>query len=199
MELRPPAVRELLEQLEQLPGVGPRTATRLVQHMVRAPQPSRRLAEALAHVADAVRHCSTCFLLTEDDPCPVCRDEGRDRAVICVVEDPLNAWAVEATAEFGGLYHVLGGTLDPLHGIGPDELTIAGLLDRVRAGGVREVILATNPTVEGEATAHYVARALRPLGCGVSRIAFGLPAGGEISYADSVTLTRALAGRRGMD
>ncbi len=199
MELRPPAVRALLEQLEQLPGVGPRTATRLVQHMVRAPQPSRRLAEALAHVADAVRHCSTCFLLTEDDPCPVCRDEGRDRAVICVVEDPLNAWAVEATAEFGGLYHVLGGTLDPLHGIGPDELTIAGLLDRVRSGGVREVILATNPTVEGEATAHYLARALRPLGCAVSRIAFGLPAGGEISYADSVTLTRALAGRRGMD
>ncbi len=199
MELRPPAVRELLEQLEQLPGVGPRTATRLVQHMVRAPQPSRRLAEALAHVADAVRHCSTCFLLTEDDPCPVCRDPGRDRAVICVVEDPLNAWAVEATAEFGGLYHVLGGTLDPLHGIGPDELTIAGLLDRVRSGGVREVILATNPTVEGEATAHYLARALRPLGCAVSRIAFGLPAGGEISYADSVTLTRALAGRRGMD
>ncbi len=199
MELRPPAVRELLEQLEQLPGVGPRTATRLVQHMVRAPQPSRRLAEALAHVADAVRHCSTCFLLTEDDPCPVCRDPRRDRAVICVVEDPLNAWAVEATAEFGGLYHVLGGTLDPLHGIGPDELTIAGLLDRVRSGGVREVILATNPTVEGEATAHYLARALRPLGCAVSRIAFGLPAGGEISYADSVTLTRALAGRRGMD
>ncbi len=199
MELRPPAVRELLEQLEQLPGVGPRTATRLVQHLVRAPQPSRRLAEALAHVADAVRHCSTCFLLTEDDPCPVCRDPGRDRAVICVVEDPLNAWAVEATAEFGGLYHVLGGTLDPLHGIGPDELTIAGLLDRVRSGGVREVILATNPTVEGEATAHYLARALRPLGCAVSRIAFGLPAGGEISYADSVTLTRALAGRRGMD
>ena len=199
MELRPPAVRELLEQLEQLPGVGPRTATRLVQHLVRAPQPSRRLAEALAHVADAVRHCSTCFLLTEDDPCPVCRDPGRDRAVICVVEDPLNAWAVEATAEFGGLYHVLGGTLDPLHGIGPDELTIAGLLDRVRSGGVREVILATNPTVEREATAHYLARALRPLGCAVSRIAFGLPAGGEISYADSVTLTRALAGRRGMD
>ena len=199
MELRPPAVRELLEQLEQLPGVGPRTATRLVQHLVRAPQSSRRLAEALAHVADAVRHCSTCFLLTEDDPCPVCRDPGRDRAVICVVEDPLNAWAVEATAEFGGLYHVLGGTLDPLHGIGPDELTVTGLLDRVRSGGVREVILATNPTVEGEATAHYLARALRPLGCAVSRIAFGLPAGGEISYADSVTLTRALAGRRGMD
>ncbi len=199
MELRPPAVRSLLEQLEQLPGVGPRTATRLVQHMVRVPDLSRRLAGALAHVAEAVRHCSTCFLLTEDDPCPVCCDEGRDRAVICVVEDPLNAWAVEATGEFHGLYHVLGGPLDPLHGIGPEELTIAALLGRVGAGGVREVILAPNPTVEGAATAHYLARALRPTGSGVSRIAFGLPAGGEISYADSVTLTRALAGRRGMD
>ncbi len=199
MELRPPAVRKLLEQLEQLPGVGPRTATRLVQHMVRVPELSRRLAAALAHAADAVHHCGTCFLLTEEDPCPVCRDESRDRAVICVVEDPLNAWAVEATGEFHGLYHVLGGPLDPLHGIGPEELTIAALLGRVRSGAVREVIVATNPTVEGEATAHYLARALRPLGTGVSRIAFGLPAGGEISYADSVTLTRALAGRRGMD
>ncbi len=199
MELRPPAVRKLLEQLEQLPGVGPRTATRMVQHMVRVPELSRRLADALAHVADAVHHCGTCFLLTEEDPCPVCRDESRDRTVICVVEDPLNAWAVEATGEFRGLYHVLGGPLDPLHGIGPEELTIAALLERVRSGAVREVILATNPTVEGEATAHYLARALRPTGSGVSRIAFGLPAGGEISYADSVTLTRALAGRRGMD
>ena len=199
MELRPPAVRSLLEQLEQLPGVGPRTATRLVQHVVRVPELSRRLAGALAHVAEAVHHCGTCFLLTEEDPCPVCRDEGRDHSVICVIEDPLNAWAVEATGEFRGLYHVLGGPLDPLHGIGPEELTIAALLARVRSGGVREVILATNPTVEGEATAHYLARALRPLGTGVSRIAFGLPAGGEISYADSVTLTRALAGRRGMD
>ena len=139
-----------------------------------------------------MHHCGTCFLLTEEDPCPVCRDESRDRAVICVVEDPLNAWAVEATGEFHGLYHVLGGPLDPLHGIGPEELTIAALLGRVRSGAVREVIVATNPTVEGEATAHYLARALRPLGTGVSRIAFGLPAGGEISYADSVTLTRAL-------
>jgi recombination protein RecR len=199
MELRPPAVRELLEQLEQLPGVGPRTATRLVQFLVRVPDVSRRMAAALNHAADAVRHCGTCFLLTEQDPCPVCRDEARDRAVICVVEDPTNAWAVEATSEFRGLYHVLGGTLDPLHGVGPEQLTIDRLLERVRGGEVREVILATNPTVEGEATAHYLARVLRPAGTTVTRIAFGLPAGGEISYADQVTLTRALAGRRGMD
>jgi recombination protein RecR len=199
MELRPPSVRHLLEQLEQLPGVGPRTATRLVQHLVRHPDGARGLAQALLKGADAVRHCGICFLLTEDDPCAVCRDEGRDRALICVVEDPLNAWAVEATGEYRGTYHVLGGTLDPLHGIGPEELTVAALLARVREGGVREVILATNPTVEGEATAYYLARALRPTGTTLTRIAFGLPAGSEISYADQVTLTRALAGRRGMD
>lgn len=199
MELRPPAVRELLDQLEQLPGVGPRTATRLVQFLVRVPDCSRRVATALSRAADALHHCSTCFLITEDDPCPVCKDETRDRTMICVVEDPTNAWAVEATSEFRGLYHVLGGTLDPLHGVGPEELTIGGLLERVRAGSVREVILATNPTVEGEATAHYLARVLRPTGATVTRIAFGLPAGGEISYADQVTLARALSGRRGMD
>lgn len=199
MELRPPAVRELLEQLEQLPGVGPRTATRLVQYLVRNPDGARLLSQALARAADAVRHCNVCFLLTEEDPCPLCRDTSRDRGLICVVEDPLNAWAVEATGEFRGVYHVLGGTLDPLHGIGPEELTVSALLARVREGSVREIILATNPTVEGEATAHYIARALRATGTNVTRIAFGLPAGGEISYADQVTLTRALAGRRGMD
>ena len=199
MELRPPSVRELLDQLEQLPGVGPRTATRLVQYLVRHPDGARLLAKALSKGAEAVRHCSVCFLLTEDDPCPLCRDESRDRGVICVVEDPLNAWAVEATGEYRGAYHVLGGTLDPLHGVGPEELTVAALLTRVQGGGVREVILATNPTVEGEATAYYLARVLRVTGTAVTRIAFGLPAGGEISYADQVTLTRALAGRRGMD
>jgi recombination protein RecR len=199
VELRSPAVRRLLEELEQLPGVGPRTATRLVQHMLRAPGSARRLAAAVERAATDVRHCGTCFLLAEEDPCPLCRDESRERGVVCVVEDPLNAWAVEATGEFHGLYHVLMGTLDPLHGVGPDELTVAQLLRRVQEGGVREVILATNPTVEGEATAHYLARALRSTGVSLTRIAFGLPAGGEISYADEVTLSRALAGRREMD
>jgi recombination protein RecR len=191
-------VRRLLEELEQLPGIGPRTATRLVHHLLRQPAAAERLAAALGLAAGKVRHCSTCYLLAEDDPCPVCREEGRDRSLLCVVEDPLNAWAVEATGEYRGLYHVLLGTLDPLHGVGPDELTVAGLLARVAGGGVREVILATNPTVEGEATAHYLVRALRPSGAALTRIAFGLPAGGEISYADQVTLTRALTGRRGI-
>jgi len=199
MELRPPSVRELLAELEQLPGVGPRTATRLVQHLLERLDNARRLADALLRAGDRVIRCSRCSLLTEEDPCPVCTDESRNRSLLCVVEDPLNAWAVEATGEFGGLYHVLLGALDPLHGIGPDELTTATLFERVRAGGIDEVILATNPTVEGEATAHYLARQLRPSGVRLSRIAFGLPAGGEISYADQVTLTRALSGRRGMD
>ncbi len=199
MDLRPPTVRALVAELEQLPGVGPRTAQRLVDHLVRLPEASRRLAAALVRVADTVRHCQTCFLLSETDPCPVCQDEVRDRGLICVVEDPLNAWAVEATGEFRGVYHVLLGALDPLHGVGPDQLTTPQLVARVAAGGVREVILATNPTVEGEATAHYVAGILRAHAVAVSRIAFGLPAGGEIAYADQVTLQRALAGRRGMD
>ncbi|MFI5165411.1 MAG: recombination mediator RecR [Thermoanaerobaculales bacterium] len=199
MELRPPSVRELLEELEQLPGVGPRTATRLVQHLLRESASAQRLAAALGGAVAAVRPCGTCFLLTEEDPCVVCRDASRERGVVCVVEDPLNAWAIEATGEFGGAYHVLGGALDPLHGVGPDELTVGALLARVQTGDIREVILATNPTVEGEATAHYLARMLRSSGVTLSRIAFGLPAGGEISYADSVTLARAISGRRGID
>lgn len=199
MDLRPPSLRALLDHLEQLPGVGPRTAQRLVDHLVRLPEASRQLAAALMQAVEAVRHCQTCFLLTDSDPCVVCRDESRDRGVICVVEDPLNAWAVEATGEYRGLYHVLLGALDPLHGIGPEHLTTAQLVRRVAAGGVHEVILATNPTVEGEATAHYVAGILKPHGATLSRIAFGLPAGGEIAYADQVTLVRAMAFRRGMD
>jgi recombination protein RecR len=199
VDLRPPIVRELLDELEQLPGVGPRTATRLVQHLLRQPDAMRRLAGALDHAADQVRHCSRCHLLTQEDPCPLCCNDARDRGLLCVVEDPLNAWAIEATGEFRGLYHVLGGTLDPLHGVGPEELTIDALVGRVTQGEVKEVILATNPTVEGEATAHFLARVLRPSGVVLTRIAFGLPAGGEISYADHVTLARALTGRRGLD
>ena len=199
MELRPPSVRELLQELEQLPGVGPRTATRLVQHLLQSSAATERLAAALERAGKRVAHCRQCFLLSEEEVCVVCSSPERDAGVVCVVEDPLNAWAVEGTGEFHGRYHVLLGALDPLHGVGPEELTIGGLVERVRAGGVREVIIATNPTVEGEATAHYLARVLRPTGVPLSRIAFGLPAGGEISYADQVTLTRALAGRRGMD
>ena len=192
-------MRELLQELEQLPGVGPRTATRLVQFLLQTTTAAERLAGALERAGRKVSHCRECFLLSEEEVCVVCSNPERDAGLLCVVEDPLNAWAVEGTGEFRGRYHVLLGALDPLHGIGPEELTIGALVDRVRGGGLREVIVATNPTVEGEATAHYLARVLRPTGVSLSRIAFGLPAGGEISYADQVTLTRALAGRRGMD
>ncbi len=199
MELRPASVQALLAELEQLPGVGPRTAVRLAQHLLRQPAGAQRLAAALERAAAGVRHCATCFLPAEEETCPVCRAAERDRGVVCVVEDPVNAWSIEATGEFDGLYHVLLGTLDPLHGVGPEQLTIAALVERVRADAVREVILATNPTVEGEATAHFVAGLLRRSGVQISRIAFGLPAGGEISYADQVTLSRSLAGRRGIE
>jgi len=188
-----------MEALELLPGVGPRTAARLVHHLLRRRTESERLAASLVAAAQSVHHCPTCYLLTDSDPCAVCADPGRDRGTICVLEDPLNAWSVEATGEFRGLYHILLGVLDPLHGVGPDELTVEALLGRARVGDVREIILATNPTVEGEATAHFLAELLRPTGVRLSRIAFGLPAGGEISYADHVTLTRAISGRRGMD
>jgi recombination protein RecR len=199
IDLRPAAVQVLLDELEQLPGVGPRTAVRLAQHLLRQPAGARRLAAALVRAADGVRPCAACFLPAEEETCAVCRASERDRALLCVVEDPINAWSIEATGEFDGLYHVLLGTLDPLHGVGPEQLTVAALVDRVRAGPVQEVILATNPTVEGEATAHFVAGVLKGTGVRVSRIAFGLPAGGEISFADQVTLSRSLVGRQRME
>lgn len=199
MDLRPPVVRDLLEELTQLPGVGHRTAARLAQHLLQRPESSRQLVSAVETAVERVGHCPRCWLLAEDGQCAVCSDPGRDHSQVCVVEDPFNAWSIEATGEYAGVYHVLMGSLDPLHGVGPEELTIEALLSRVREGGSREVIVATNPTVEGEATAYYLLRVLRPLGVSVSRIAFGLPAGGEISYADGVTLARALSGRRGMD
>lgn len=187
-----------MEALQKLPGVGPRGATRMTQFLLRQPEEGRQLAQALLHTLEQVGFCQTCFLWAEGT-CTVCGDASRDRQVLCVVEDPVNAWAIEGTGEFKGLYHVLLGALDPLRGIGPDELTVGKLVERVRAGSFAEVILATNPTVEGEATAHFVAQLLRPFGVRTSRIAFGLPAGGEISYADQVTLARALVARRGME
>lgn len=198
MDLRPPSVQALMQELQKLPGVGPRSAVRLAQHLLREKEGSLRLAEALTQAHERVRFCPTCFLLCEQT-CPVCGDPNRDRSLLCVVEEPVNAWAIESTGEFRGLYHVLLGTLDPLHGVGPEELTVEALVKRFENGEIREVILATNPTVEGEATAHFLAQLLRPAGVTLSRIAFGLPAGGEISYADTVTLARALTARRGME
>lgn len=197
MDLRPPTVRVLLQHLENLPGVGPRTAQRLAEHLLTVdPEDLQAFAEVLGQLRQSVGLCSSCCLLTESDPCAVCTDPGRDHSVILVVEEPTTAWAVEATGEFRGLYHALLGHLSPLHGVGPEELTIDRLEARCRAAGVEEVILATDPTVEGETTALYISRRLQPLGVTVSRPASGIPVGGEVASVDRVTLAQALQSRR---
>jgi len=197
MDLRPAAVRALLAHLERLPGVGPRTAQRHVEHLLTVDAAEvEAFAASLAALRRSVCLCSRCSLLTERDPCPVCSDPGRDRTQILVVEEPTTAWAVEATGEYRGLYHALLGHLSPLHGVGPEDLTIARLEERCREGGVSEVILATDPTVEGETTALYIGRRLQPLGVRVSRPASGIPVGGEVATVDRVTLAQALQLRR---
>lgn len=197
MDLRPPAVRRLLEHLERLPGVGPRTAQRLAEHLLTIdPGELEAFATVLAGLHSTVELCSTCSLLTEDDPCPVCADPSRDHGIILVVEEPTTAWAVEMTGEYHGLYHALLGHLSPLHGVGPDDLTIDRLEARCRSSEIQEVILATDPTVEGETTALYIARRIQPLGIAVSRPASGIPVGGEVALVDRVTLAQALRRRR---
>jgi recombination protein RecR len=196
-DLRPASVERLIAHLVRLPGIGNRSARALLEHLLTVdPGEVAALAAALAGLRDSIVLCSQCFLLTEEDPCPVCSDPGRDRGAILVVEEPTTAWAVEETHEYRGLYHALLGHLSPLHGIGPEELTIDALVSRVDAGGVREVILATNPTVEGETTALYVARRLSDHGVEISRPASGIPLGGELAAVDRLTLAQALELRR---
>jgi recombination protein RecR len=191
-----PAVENLVSQLTRLPGVGTRTAQRLAFHLLRVPKDEAlALAAALTEVKDRVRFCAECGNLTEEETCEICRDARRDRSVICVVEQPADLISVERTHEYRGLYHVLGGALSPLDGVEPDNLRIAGLLARVDRNGVEEVVLATNPNMTGEATASYLADRLRGR-VRVTRLASGLPVGGDLEYADEVTLGRALAGRR---
>ncbi len=195
----PASVTRLIEAFAQLPGIGPKTASRLTFYLLRRPpEQAEALADALRELKQKTLFCSICFNITEEDPCPVCRDESRDRSIICVVEEPLDVLAIERTGEYRGLYHVLHGAISPVEGIGPDELRINELLARLRAEPVQEVLLATNPNLEGEATAMYLARLLEPLGVRVTRLARGLPVGGDLEYADSVTLGRALQGRREM-
>ena len=197
MDLRPPIVRTLLEHLERLPGVGPRTAQRLAEHLLTIDSGElEAFATVLSGLRESVGLCSSCSLLTEDDPCPVCADPSRDHSLILVVEEPTTAWAVESTGEYRGLYHALLGHLSPLHGVGPDDLTIDHLETRCRSGEVQEVIIATDPTVEGETTALFIARRLQPLGISVSRPASGIPVGGEVATVDRVTLAQALQRRR---
>jgi len=195
----PPAVARLIEALQRLPGIGPKTAQRLAFHLLKQPAAAvRDLADALVDIKVRVMHCSRCFNVTDEDPCRICGDPSRDAGLLCVVEEPNDLMAMERTGEYRGRYHVLLGALSPLDGIGPDELKVRELLARVEANHVREIILATNPNVEGDATALYLAKLLRPLGLHVTRIARGLPVGGDLEYADEVTLSRALEGRREM-
>ena len=187
----------LVEQLQKLPGIGAKSAQRLAFHVLRTPrEDAERLCSAIRDVKELVTYCTVCNNITDVDPCRFCADERRERHVICVVEEPQNVAAIEKTREFRGLYHVLMGALSPLQGVGPDDLKIKGLLSRVADGGVTEVVLATNPNVEGEATALYLARLLKPLGLRVTRIATGIPVGSDIEYADEITMSKAMAGRR---
>ncbi len=193
------AIDALVGELSKLPGIGRKTALRLTYHLLRQPaDQSKRLADALATLTEKVRPCSECFNLTEEEKCGICRDVRRDPALICAVEESADIGAIERAGEYRGVYHVLGGRLSPLDGVGPDDLTIPQLESRVSGGRVREVIIATNPSIEGEATALYVQRKLLPYQLTVTRIARGLPVGGDLEYADGVTIAQALTARRAM-
>ncbi len=193
---QPEPLTRLVEQLQRLPGIGRKSAQRLAFHVMKSPrEDAERLADALRDVKDKVGYCSACNNVTDADPCGICADETRDSRCICVVEEPTNVFAIERSRDYNGRYHVLMGALSPLHGVGPDDLKIKGLLSRVDSGA-DEVILATNPNVEGEATAIYLARLLKPLGVRVTRIAMGLPVGSDLEYADDVTMHKAMEGRR---
>ena len=192
----PDPLTRLIEELVRLPGIGPKSAQRLAFHLLKTPRElTDRLVDALRDVKERVTYCSVCNNITDADPCLYCSNDERNHNVICVVEEPQNVSAVERSREFRGVYHVLMGALSPLQGIGPDDLKIKGLLSRV-GNGVTEIILATNPNVEGEATAIYLARLLKPLGVKVTRIAMGVPVGSDLEYADEVTMHKALEGRR---
>jgi recombination protein RecR len=192
----PDPVIRLIDELQRLPGIGPKSAQRLAFHILRTPrEQTDRLADALREVKERVTYCTVCNNITDTDVCPFCSSDARDKSIICVVEEPQNVAAIEKTREFKGAYHVLMGALSPLQGIGPDDLKIKSLLVRV-SQDVKEVILATNPNVDGESTALYLARLLKPLGVKVTRIAMGVPVGSDIEYADEVTMHKSLEGRR---
>jgi recombination protein RecR len=191
------AIQDLIDELGRLPGIGPKSAQRLAFHLLQAEAADvARLATALTKVKELVRFCATCFNVAESDQCRICRDVRRTDEIICVVEEPKDVIAIEKTGEFRGRYHVLGGAINPLEGIGPDNLKIRELLARLASGEVKELILATDPNTEGEATATYLALMVKPMGLSVTRLASGLPVGGDLEYADEVTLGRAFEGRR---
>lgn len=191
-----PPLQKLVDQFEKLPGIGHKTAGRLAYHILsRSEAEAKAFAAAIIEAKDKIRYCSCCQNLTDTELCPLCSDSSRDRSVICVVEDPRDVMAFERTREFSGLYHVLHGAISPLDGVGPDNLHIKELMARLSGDEVKEIIMATNPTVEGEATASYLSRLIRPMGIKVTRLAYGVPVGGDLEYADEITLSRALEGR----
>ncbi len=192
-----PPITRLIDELKHLPGIGQKTAQRLAFFILRAtPEKALALAEAIRDAKENVRFCSVCNNITDADPCFYCTSATRNRKLICVVEDAVNILAVEKTRQFSGLYHVLGGSLAPLQGIGPEQLKIKGLIERLKGAGVEEIIVATNPTAEGEATAMYLSKLIKPLGVRVSRIGVGIPVGSDLEYADEVTMLKAMEGRR---
>ncbi|HEY82879.1 MAG TPA: recombination protein RecR [Dehalococcoidia bacterium] len=191
------AINRLIEELSKLPGIGPKSAQRLAFHLLRAPEEqSKLLAEAILSLKQKITLCSICFNVTESDPCPICRSDQRDRSQICIVEQPQDILALEHTGIYRGLYHVLHGAISPTEGVGSEDIRIRELLRRLEDGSVKEVILATNPNLEGEQTAMYLSRLISPLGIKVTRLARGLPFGTELEYADDITLTRAIEGRQ---
>jgi len=194
-----PVVR-LIEEFHKLPGVGPKSAQRLTYYLLRAPEEeARALAQAILEMKEKITFCSVCQNVTDCDPCLICTTSARDPSLMCVVEEPLDILALERTRSYNGLYHVLHGVISPMDGVGPEDLKVEELLERLKGSPVQEVILATNPNLEGEATAMYLGRLLRPLGVRVTRLARGLPSGADLEYADDLTLTRALEGRQEMD
>jgi len=187
----------LIEEFKKLPGIGTKSAQRLAFHVIRTSlKDAEALAQAILHLKQSIHYCSVCNNITDVDPCRYCTDPSRDRSLLCVLEEPHNLVSIEKTREYRGLYHILLGVLSPLQGVGPDQLKIKGLIDRLQAGEVKEIILATNPNVEGEATALYLSKLIKPLGLKVTRIAMGVPVGSDLDYADEVTVSRALEGRR---
>lgn len=192
-----PSISRLIDELKRLPGIGQKTAQRLAFHLLRTDRgQALALADAIREAKEKIRECSICNNITDADPCIFCASASRDKKIICVVEDATNIQAVEKTRQFNGLYHVLGGALSPLQGIGPDQLKIKSLIERLKGGAVEEIIIATNPTAEGEATAVYLSKLIKPLGVRVTRIAMGIPVGSDLEYADEVTMLKAMEGRR---
>ena len=197
MSIYTPALQKLIDELGKLPGVGPKSAQRIAFHLIKLPeQDALSLANAIQEAKQKVRFCETCFNMSDEAICEICSDSQRDSSLVCVVEEPRDIVALERTREYRGLYHVLQGAINPIDGIGPEQLKIRELLERLKGNTVVEVILCTNPNIEGEATAMYLAKLIEPLGIQVSRIASGLPVGGDLEYADELTLGRALEGRR---